>query len=118
KSVRAPFVASTRKESGSTERRGWYRHKLPHFDGNVTQFITFRLADSLPQSVLDDLKIRIENDRHVDYSEEFRARVEEYLDSGAGECILRDPVIAKLVEETILNEHGASCDVKGWVVMP
>ncbi|MFM9903428.1 MAG: REP-associated tyrosine transposase [Pyrinomonadaceae bacterium] len=99
-------------------RRGWYRHKLPHYDGNVTQFITFRLADSLPQNVLEKIELRLEQDKITEFSEEFRARVEEYLDSGAGECILRIPEIAQLVEQTILNEHGKSCDVKAWVVMP
>jgi len=107
KSVRAPF-----------ERRGWYRHKLPHYDGSVTQFITFRLADSMPQSVLEKIRHRIEHDKLTEFSEEFRSRVEDYLDSGSGECILRDPAVARVVENTILNEHKNSCDVTAWVVMP
>ncbi|MBP6003565.1 MAG: AMP-binding protein [Pyrinomonadaceae bacterium] len=111
-------AASASTESEMVERRGWYRHKLPHFDGNVTQFITFRLGDSLPTSVVEKIKYRIEHDKHADFSEELREQVEQYLDSGAGECILRNPAVAMLVEETILAEHGQSCDVIGWVVMP
>jgi REP element-mobilizing transposase RayT len=111
-------AASASKESETVKKRGWYRHKLPHFDGNVTQFITFRLVDSLPKSAIEKMKYRIEHDRHTDFSEEFRERIEEYLDSGAGECILRNPAVAMLVEETILIEDRQSCDVIGWVVMP
>ncbi len=102
-----------------TERRGWSRHgKLPHFDGEVTQFITFRLADSLPRSVLNRLRQQLEHDKLDDDSEEFRQLVEDYLDSGAGECILRETKIAEIVRETILYEHGKSCDLKAWIIMP
>ncbi len=100
-------------------RKGWSRKgKLPHYDGEVTQFITFRLGDSLPQPVLERLKLQLELDKLSDDSEEYRQRVEDYLDEGAGECLLRNPKIAAIVEETILNEHGTSCDIKAWVVMP
>jgi len=114
--------ASERKgnsEPGAFERRGWSRKgKLPHFDGDVTQFITFRLADSLPQPVLERLKIQLEHDKLSDDSEEYRQRIEDYLDEGKGECLLRNPEMAAIVEETILSEHGKSCDIKAWVVMP
>src|SRR5690606_17886180 len=97
---------------------GWYRHTLPHYDGNVTQFITFRLADSLPKDVIEKLKYRLEHDKLTDFSDEYREMVEQYLDAGAGECILRDPAVAALLQDTILHEHGKSCDVKAWVIMP
>ena len=40
------------------EFKGWHsRGYLPHFDSqDVTQFVTFRLADSLPTSALDRLR--------------------------------------------------------------
>jgi len=113
-SVRNPSDRSGR----DSERRGWYRHKLPHYDGDETQFITFRLADSLPQSVIEKMKYRLDHDKFIDNSQEYRDMVEEYLDAGSGECILGDPTIAELVESTILHEHGRSCDVKAWVIMP
>jgi len=101
-----------------SERRGWYRHKIPHYDGDETQFITFRLADSLPQVVIEKMKYRLDHDKFIDNSQEYRDMVEEYLDTGSGECILGDPAIAELVESTILHEHGRTCDVKAWVIMP
>jgi len=100
-------------------RKGWSRHgRLPHFDGDVTQFITFRLADSLPKPVLERLKLQLEHDKLSNDSEEYRRRVEDYLDQGAGRCILRDPTTAQRVKETILYEDGKSCDLKAWVIMP
>ncbi|MFT3746432.1 MAG: AMP-binding protein [Pyrinomonadaceae bacterium] len=111
-------AASAFRKSDAIDRRGWYRHNLPHYDGAVTQFITFRLADSLPKDVIEKFKFRLEHDKQTDFSEEFRTNVERYLDSGAGECILREAAVAQLVEDTILYEHGKSCDVKAWVVMP
>ncbi len=43
------------------EHKGWYsRRRLPHFDGaDQTQFITFRLDDSLPQALLDQVRDEI-----------------------------------------------------------
>lgn len=65
---------------------GWHsRGYIPHFDGGeVCQFITIRLHDSVPQKVLDNWKKVAANDA------EFRRKIEGYLDSGYGECWLRE----------------------------
>ena len=118
RSADTPVRMSAKHEQGSP-RRGWYRHGgLPHFDGTVTQFITFRLADSLPAPVLESLKLQLQHDKLEEDSEEYRTRVEDYLDKGAGECILHDPAVAAIVQETLLNENGNSCDLRSWVIMP
>ncbi|MGI8543589.1 MAG: REP-associated tyrosine transposase, partial [Aridibacter sp.] len=102
-----------------TPKKGWHsRGYLPHFDGDVTQFITFRLADSLPQNVLNRLRQELENDKIAENSDEYRERSEKYLDQGIGSCILKDPAIAEIVEETIQYEHEKSCKVISWVIMP
>jgi acyl-coenzyme A synthetase/AMP-(fatty) acid ligase/REP element-mobilizing transposase RayT len=119
RSADTPVRMDAASTSTSSVRKGWSRAgRLPHFDGEVTQFITFRLADSLPKPVLERLKLQLEHDKLSDDSEEYRQRVEDFLDSGTGDCILRDPVLARAVEETILREHGSSCDLKAWVIMP
>jgi acyl-coenzyme A synthetase/AMP-(fatty) acid ligase/REP element-mobilizing transposase RayT len=98
-------------------RKGWsLGGKLPHFDGDVNQFITFRLADSLPPGVVAQLKKELEE--ADDGGERYRKRVEEYLDNGTGECILNDPAVAEIVVDALLNEDGRSCNLKAWVVMP
>jgi acyl-coenzyme A synthetase/AMP-(fatty) acid ligase/REP element-mobilizing transposase RayT len=118
RSADTPVRMSAKHEQRSP-RRGWYRHGgLPHFDGTVTQFITFRLADSLPAPVLESLKLQLQHDKLEEDSEEYRTRVEDYLDKGAGECILHDPAVAAIVQETLLNENGNSCDLRSWVIMP
>jgi hypothetical protein len=73
---------------------GWHeRGYLPHCDfPGLVQFVTFRLADSMPVSRRGEWEhlLKIEDDR------EKRARLEEYLDCGVGECHLRDSWIAKI----------------------
>jgi acyl-coenzyme A synthetase/AMP-(fatty) acid ligase/REP element-mobilizing transposase RayT len=111
--------ASVRVSESSSTKKGWYsRGYLPHFDGNVTQFVTFRLADSLPQSVLRQIERDVEQEGVTDSAKAKRIRLEEYLDSGVGDCILQDPEVAAIVRDTILNEHGKTCRVDAWVIMP
>jgi acyl-coenzyme A synthetase/AMP-(fatty) acid ligase/REP element-mobilizing transposase RayT len=102
-----------------SERKGFSRKgHLPHFDGDVTQFITFRLADSLPRSVLERFKQHLERNKLSSDSDEYREIIEEYLDKGYGDCLLRDSAVAEIVETTLLHEDGRSCDLKAWVIMP
>jgi len=100
-------------------KRGWHeRGYLPHFDGVATQFITFRLADSLPQSVLREFKRQIEETGLDDASDEYREMVEQYLDAGIGSCIFRDPEVAHILQQAIEYEDGKSCKLTCWVIMP
>jgi len=96
--------------------KGWHsRGYLPHFDVPcVIQFITFRLADSLPASAqlqreLEGLPerpgVRLE---HID----------TLLDAGLGSCILRDPGAARIVEDALLHFDGTRYRLLAWVVMP
>jgi putative transposase len=66
---------------------------LPHFDSpEAVQFITFRLADSLP-AVMEDLR-RGDNILH---------RLDQELDTGLGACCLRQSEIASLIEGALLH---------------
>lgn len=96
----------------------WYgRGYLPHFDGGeVTQFITFRLSDSLPQNVLEKWKIEVEQGLITEI--EFHRLVDKYLDNGIGNCYLKDERIAKLIEETLLFFDGQKYKLIAWVLMP
>ena len=89
--------------------RGWHsRGYLPHLDSpEMVQFVTFRLADSLPaavRSMLADPRAQSEFDA--------------VLDSGHGECWLARPEIAGLVEEALLHFDGVRYRVLAWCVMP
>ena len=98
----------------SSDDFGWYgMDHLPHLDGEqMTQFITFRLFDSMPQDVLD----RWRNDVIADSV--FRRRIEHYLDAGYGMCWLRAERIAQVVQEALLFHAKKKYDLWSWVIMP
>lgn len=90
--------------------KGWHsRGYLPHFDSPETiQFVTFRLADSLPRAVAEMLARRPVNLFEADAS----------LDAGLGACWLGDPAIADLVQDTILHFDGQRYCLLAWCIMP
>jgi REP element-mobilizing transposase RayT len=96
--------------------RGWHeRGYLPHRDEpGLTQFVTFRLADSFPESLRSEWEHlwRIEDDRQR------RAELETYLDKGRGACQLRRLEIAQIIEDAVRFFHGERYDLRAWVVMP
>jgi REP element-mobilizing transposase RayT len=49
---------------------------------------------------------------------EQRIKLEEYLDRGFGECLLRDSHIATLTETVMLHHHSRQFQMLAWVVMP
>lgn len=100
--------------------KGWHsRGYLPHYDGEVFQFVTFRLFDSLPQSILRKFEIEAANDKLNHYYErEFQIKIEEYLDQGVGKCYLRIPEVAEVVQETFIYLNQRQLHLAAWVVMP
>jgi len=90
---------------------------LPHFDDEgFTQFITFRLADSMPQSVLEKWREELAQDDITDA--DLRRRIERYLDQNFGEGHLRVERIAAMVQETLLKWDGERYRLIAWVIMP
>jgi REP element-mobilizing transposase RayT len=45
-------------------------------------------------------------------------QLETYLDKGRGECHLRDPKIASLVDAAFRFYHQRYYDLRAWVIMP
>jgi len=99
---------------------GWYsRGYLPHYDRDVTpQHVTFHLADSLPREVVQCLDEELKNMPSELQDVERRKRVEAWLDSGHGSCVLREPRIARMVEGSLLFFDGQRYRLLAWVVMP
>jgi REP element-mobilizing transposase RayT len=95
-------------------QRGWNeRGYLPHFDAdNLIQFVTFRLTDSLPKSIFEDLAIRASD------SADLRQQIEAFIDSGRGSCVLKDPVIASTVGNALKHFDGTRYRLLSWVIMP
>ncbi|MEP7340020.1 MAG: transposase [Acidobacteriota bacterium] len=99
---------------------GWYsRGYFPHFDGEgVTQHVCFHLADSLPQRVLDDWRAELKALAETEASIAWRTRIQDFLDSGYGECLLREDRLAQIVEDALLHFDGERYALHAWCVMP
>jgi putative transposase len=80
----------------------------------VIQMLNYRLDDAMPASrrhewaALLDIKDELKR----------RTKIEDYLDPGFGNCELRDPKAASLVEENWLHFDGQDYRALAWVVMP
>jgi REP element-mobilizing transposase RayT len=110
-----PVPSARRPQDAPT---GWHsRHYLPHYDQpGLIQMITFRLADSFPQSALDQMDG--ETKGPPDAEVERRRRLQILLDAGHGTCHLRRPEIARLLEEAFLYFDGVRYRLLAWSVMP
>jgi REP element-mobilizing transposase RayT len=95
------------------------RGYLPHIDaiGRV-QMITLRLVDSLPQAVLQRLIADCDSVPEARRDTERRKALERALDRGYGECWLRKPEIARLVERRLQETDGEECLLYAWTIMP
>jgi REP element-mobilizing transposase RayT len=79
---------------------------------------TFRLADALPQRLLDRWQRELEGLDKRDADIERYRRIEGWLDAGHGACFLNDPRLAALTEQAILHFHKKRYHVRAWCVMP
>jgi REP element-mobilizing transposase RayT len=104
--------------------------RLPHWEqSGSTYFLTFRLADSIPQSELKRWKEERDewlskhpepwsDDVETAYHRIFSARVDRHLDAGMGTCLLRNRSVAEAFAETLLPHHEIRFLLHSFVVMP
>jgi REP element-mobilizing transposase RayT len=96
--------------------RGWHeRGYLPHRDSpRLVQFVTCNLVDAFPAALRSEWQafLKLENER------ERRQELEDYLDRNHGECWLRRPEIAALVEGNWRYFHPLRYELRAWCVMP
>ena len=106
------------------------RRNLPHWEQKgTTYFITFRLADSLPVEKLNEWKkeqsIWLKN-HNLPYSESewheynrlFSQRINDWLDSGHGSCLLRNENASQIVSNALGYFDGKKYSLGEWVIMP
>ncbi len=106
------------------------RRNLPHWtkEGSI-YWITFRLADSLPQEKLntwkDERDLWISKHREPwsetewkEYGEQFEKRLESWLDSGYGSCVLAQPEVRRIVQECLLRFNEERLQLHAAVIMP
>jgi putative DNA methylase len=115
KRPRLPKDTALRPETPQWYSRGY----LPHFDTQeVPQTVTFRLFDSMPQSVLERWREELRHLPKRHYDIERRKRIDAYLDEGHGSCYLRDVRLAKVVQDALLYHDQQRYLLHARVVMP
>jgi len=122
----------------------FYRRHLPHWrqDG-AHYFVTFRLADALPQSKLRELEAiarefaanhgvrwadvqygqkcqgqAISSKAWESFARDSMQRVEKWLDQGMGSCVLRRREIANIVADALHHFDEVRYELGGYVIMP
>ncbi|MFV0553249.1 MAG: transposase [Mangrovibacterium sp.] len=112
-----PYAAYFTKEFGDPEE--WHSAMLPHRNStDVIQFITFRLADTLPQTILVELELALKSFSGAKLKSEKQRRYEAYLDSGYGCCALGNPEMAHVMFETLKCHDGEKYNLLAWSIMP
>src|SRR5215813_254932 len=106
--------------SKEESRDGWYsRGYFPHFDGEgMTQHVCFHLFDSPPQHVLGKWREELKWLPTKEAEIEKRTRIQDFLDSGYGECFLSDDRLAEIVENALLHFDGERYALHAWCIMP
>lgn len=115
--------------------RAYERH-LPHWRlPGACYFVTFRLADSIPQTVISEMQRELEewqlrraiHDSKLPANElaawqEFQRvrlrKLELLLDEGQGECLLREPIHHKVVADALHYFEGERCETLAYTIMP
>jgi len=92
------------------------RGRLPHWEQDyAAYFVTFRLFDSLPKTVLEKLIAEPATDSG---GPTLAKRLEQYLDSGGGACYLMNSRIADVLAETIRKFDSERYRLFAWCIMP
>jgi type I restriction enzyme R subunit len=116
--------------------------KLPHWSqAGTVCFITWRTIDSIPQNVMrrwhaerdewlrhhgvepksadwrEQLQ-RLARPIRAEFTKTFSERWHRSLDEGHGDCVLREPALAKIVADSLRHFDGERYEITDFVVMP
>ena len=109
---------------------GKRRRNLPHWEQkDTTYFITFRLADAVPQDVLRQWEEEVETWRKFhpepwdaatkyEYQKRFQQERERWLDRGHGECLLKKPDVSAIVVDSLRHFDFQRYVIDAFVIMP
>ena len=123
--VSPAFVAFSGLEDIDIRRRN-----LPHWEQpGRSYYVTFRLADSLPQDKLAELHAAEDQWRQVhpepwsqedwdEYDKLFPAKIHQWLDAGYGACVLNRPDISGILEAALRHFDGERYILDEFVIMP
>ncbi|MEI6072908.1 MAG: class I tRNA ligase family protein [Verrucomicrobiae bacterium] len=105
---------------------------LPHWEQAKTTFaVTFRLADSLPRSVLSEiaedrrtLALRalegklLSDHEAAEWQKLFSEKIQALLDAGHGACHLAEPEVAGIVLDALRHFDGDRYELHACCIMP
>ena len=103
---------------------------LPHWHiGGVIQFVTFRLAGSLPQEKLNAYQAEKEDflkqhpqpwaeEIEQEYYNKICARYDDWLDAGYGNCLLQNKDIRDIIENCLWHNNNKQYILHTYVIMP
>lgn len=114
-----------------------HRENLPHWrQRGTTYFVTARLADSLPQKVLEGWTNRrnawlaghgassadaigsLSEELRQEFNRKFTAEFHRLLDSGQGACVLANDACSKILARRFFEGHGSAYLLDAWCIMP
>ena len=106
------------------------KNRLPHWQQRgATYFVTWRLADSIPKEILNRhfeeravwLRYHPEpwdEETESEFHRQFSGKLEEPMDRGHGECLLRNSENARALAETLRHFDGERIAMISFVIMP
>lgn len=105
-------------------------NRLPHWQQDrAVYFVTFRLGDSVPQSLLTDWTAERNawlrrnpppwgREQLREHHSRCSGKIEQWLDASHGACVLRRPECAVIVAGALGYLEGRHYGQISWVVMP
>ncbi|MEZ6124716.1 MAG: transposase [Planctomycetaceae bacterium] len=116
--------------------------RLPHWiQPGVLCFITFRTHDSMPKDVLSRWRderegwlrqqqidpfadnwrkqlAQLDPDLQHEFYRTFSQKWHDELDAGHGACVLRNPALARIVEDSLQHADGEKYNLTDFIIMP
>ncbi len=107
-----------------------HEHHLPHWQQDQTWiFVTYRLADSLPEPIVARWKVERDHwisnnpvphteEQKSEYHKRFTLKLEDLLDDCHGSCVLRDEATRNIITTAFHFYDGERYELSSYVVMP
>jgi len=129
-SVEGILPSQQRSESIIDKRQGRY---LPHWSREgATYAVTFRLGDAVPSEVSESWRLDrkeiaeraqrqgrpLTHRERIELHRLHSEKIESFLDAGHGECLLRDPHVAAIVDNALRHFDGERYELVAWAVLP
>jgi len=106
------------------------QRNLPHWDqGQKLYFVTFRLADSIPEPAMKELDQKrkhwlskkqksVTPNEQMTYFRLFNRKLERWLDDCHGDCVLANSECSSILSETLKYFDRKRYRLDHWVIMP